>query len=84
MNNTKRTNDMTSKHRLLAIALLVIVFPFLLWLAGQRSKDFRKVDYTITVNSVKPFHFIDDDGRDVGQLDEFEGELTVVFKRVKP
>lgn len=75
---------MTSKHRLLAIALLVIVLPFLLWLSLRPSKDFRKVDYTIKVETVKPFHFIDDDGRDVGQLDEFEGDLTVTFKRVKP
>lgn len=81
MNNPERTTTMTSKHRLLAIALLVIVLPFLLWLTIRCSKDCPKVDAVIAIDTTKPIHFIDTDGRDVGSIGEFEGEVTVTIRR---
>lgn len=82
MNNTERISTMTSKHKLLAIALLVIVLPFLIWVALRLSNSsYSNVDAVITIDTVKPIHFIDTDGRDVGSIGEFEGEVTVTIRR---
>jgi cytochrome oxidase Cu insertion factor (SCO1/SenC/PrrC family) len=73
---------MTGKQKLIAVALVVVVFPLLLWAALQPSKNWRNVDAVITIDTAKPIHLIDTDGRDVGSI-EFDGELTVMIRRLK-
>lgn len=80
---------MTTKQKLIAIVLVGAVFFFPVGCRqGTQDKaipaeDYRKVDFTLTVDTSKPFRFIDSDGRDVGGIGEFEGEVTVTIRRVK-